>query len=181
MRPLTEEVKGLSASCRFPQSELCQQPQRLCNIREGVQETRAVFEKLHKFLGKNIRHLVDRKDENYVFRLQRNRVQYVRESIMRRATNVSVARDASSKSEQALCSLWGGQRDAFSLSLSLGEQADNTAARLFLQVARDRLAHMGQCVGKFTHSNKFHLTIGCLDILSSHAKYKVCRPSCGLS
>ena len=56
-----------------------------------MQETRAVFEKLHKFLGKNIRYLVDRKDENYVFRLQRNRVLYVRESIMRRATNVSAA------------------------------------------------------------------------------------------
>ena len=47
-----------------------------------------MFEKLHKFLGKNIQHLVDRKDEHYVFRLQRNRVLYVRESIMRRATNV---------------------------------------------------------------------------------------------
>ncbi|KAK9811023.1 hypothetical protein WJX73_007258 [Symbiochloris irregularis] len=100
------------------------------------EETRAVFEKLHKFLGKNIRHLVDRKDENYVTRLQRNRVLYVRETIMRRATNV----------------------------------------------ARDKLAHMGQCLGKFTHSGKFHLTIGCLDTLATHAKYKVwLKPSAEMS
>ncbi len=51
-------------------------------------ETKAVFEKLHKFLGKSIRHLVERSDEDYVLRLNRNRVYYVRESLMRRATNV---------------------------------------------------------------------------------------------
>ena len=53
-----------------------------------AQETKAVFEKLHKFLGKGIRHLVERSDEDYVLRLNRNRVYYVRESLMRRATNV---------------------------------------------------------------------------------------------
>ena len=47
-----------------------------------------MFEKLHKFLGKSIRHLVERSDEDYVLRLNRNRVYYVRESLMRRATNV---------------------------------------------------------------------------------------------
>ena len=49
-----------------------------------------MFEKLHKFLGKNIKHLVDRADEDHVFRLHKNRVFYVRESVMRRATNVSL-------------------------------------------------------------------------------------------
>lgn len=52
-------------------------------------ETRLVFDKLYKFLGKSIKQLVDRPDEPYSFRLQRNRVFYVREDIMRRATNVS--------------------------------------------------------------------------------------------
>ena len=54
----------------------------------NLQETKAVFEKLHKFLGKNIKHLVDRSDEPHVFRLHKNRVYYVRESLLRRATNV---------------------------------------------------------------------------------------------
>lgn len=55
------------------------------------QETRAVFQKLHKFIGKAIKHLVERTDEDYVFRLHKNRVYYVRESLMRRATNVSAS------------------------------------------------------------------------------------------
>ncbi|KAK9832836.1 hypothetical protein WJX81_005460 [Elliptochloris bilobata] len=91
------------------------------------EETKAVFEKLHKFLGKGIRHLVERSDEDHVLRLNRNRVFYVRESLMRRATNV----------------------------------------------ARDKLVHLGTCIGKLTHSGKFRLTVGALDVLAQHAKYKV--------
>ena len=40
-------------------------------------------------MGKGIKHLVERTDEDYVFRLHKNRVFYVRETLMRRATNVS--------------------------------------------------------------------------------------------
>ena len=42
-----------------------------------------------------------------------------------------------------------------------------------MQVARDKLVHLGQCIGKLTHSGKFRLTVGCLDLLSTYAKYKV--------
>ena len=58
--------------------------------RAHVQETKQVFEKLYKFVGKNIKALVDRPDEPYCFRLQKNRVYYVRESLMKKATNVRV-------------------------------------------------------------------------------------------
>ncbi|KAL4856650.1 50S ribosomal protein L2 [Chlorella vulgaris] len=53
------------------------------------EETKVVFEKLHKFIGKNIKALVERGDQPYCLRLQKNRVFYVREDIMRRATNVA--------------------------------------------------------------------------------------------
>ena len=53
-----------------------------------VQETKAVLEKLYKYIGKNIKNLIDRPDEPYCLRLHSNRVYYVRESLMRRATNV---------------------------------------------------------------------------------------------
>jgi hypothetical protein len=43
-----------------------------------------------------------------------------------------------------------------------------------LQIARDKLVALGTCIGKLTHTGKFRLTIGALDILSQHAKYKVC-------
>ena len=55
------------------------------------EETKNVFEKLHKFMGKNIKALVDRgSGEPHCLRLQKNRVFYVREDMMRRATNVRV-------------------------------------------------------------------------------------------
>jgi len=41
------------------------------------------------------------------------------------------------------------------------------------QVARDKLVHLGACIGKLTHSGKFRLTVGALDILAQHARYKV--------
>jgi hypothetical protein len=91
------------------------------------QETKAVFEKLHKYIGKNIRALVDRPDDDHVLRLHRQRVYYVRASLMKRATNVG----------------------------------------------RDQLVHLGTCVGKLTHSGKFRLTVGAVDLLAQHAKYKV--------
>ena len=107
------------------------------------QETKAVFEKLHKYIGKNIRRLVEVPTSNdngaastssnnneesaFVFRLHRNRVYYVRASLMRRATSIS----------------------------------------------RDKLVHLGTAVGRLTHSGKFRLTVGALDLLAQHAKYKV--------
>lgn len=42
-----------------------------------------------------------------------------------------------------------------------------------LQVGREQLVSLGQCIGKLTHSGKFRLTIGALDVLAAHAKYKV--------
>jgi 60S ribosome subunit biogenesis protein NIP7 len=53
------------------------------------EETKAVFEKLYKFIGKSIKSLIDRPEEPYCFRLQKNRVFYVRESLMKKATNIS--------------------------------------------------------------------------------------------
>ncbi len=52
-------------------------------------ETKMVFEKLYKFIGKNIKQLIDRPDEPHCFRLHKNRVFYVREALMKKATNVS--------------------------------------------------------------------------------------------
>ncbi|XP_047311415.1 60S ribosome subunit biogenesis protein NIP7 homolog [Impatiens glandulifera] len=59
-------------------------------------ETTHVFEKLFKFTGNNLKNIVDRPslegtDTNpgrYCFRMQKNRVFYVSESLVKRATNV---------------------------------------------------------------------------------------------
>lgn len=136
-------------------------------------ETRLVFEKLHKYLGKSIKSLVERTDEPYCFRLQRNRVFYVSEKLMRRATNV---RRESGEGRARSCV--GGRR----LTGNFGGPGAFLAAltaffpdALLFQIARDKLVALGTCVGKFTHSGKFHLTIGALDILAQYAKYKVIR------
>jgi 60S ribosome subunit biogenesis protein NIP7 len=51
-------------------------------------ETRIFFEKLAKYIGRNIKFLIERQDENYCFRLHKNRVYYLPERIMRKATNI---------------------------------------------------------------------------------------------
>ncbi|XP_039251971.1 60S ribosome subunit biogenesis protein NIP7 homolog [Styela clava] len=51
-------------------------------------ETKTLFEKLAKYIGENIKLLIDRPDGVYCFRLHRDRVYYVSEEIMKRATNV---------------------------------------------------------------------------------------------
>ncbi|KAJ2908507.1 ribosome biosynthesis protein nip7 [Coemansia aciculifera] len=51
-------------------------------------ETKVFFEKLTKYIGRNIVHLIDRPDEPYCFRLQKDRVYYVSESIMRKTTAI---------------------------------------------------------------------------------------------
>ncbi|CAB3977020.1 60S ribosome subunit biogenesis NIP7 homolog [Paramuricea clavata] len=53
------------------------------------EETKLVFEKLAKYIGENLKLLIERPDGNYCFRLHRDRVYYVREDIMRKATNVA--------------------------------------------------------------------------------------------
>ncbi|OMO53688.1 Pseudouridine synthase/archaeosine transglycosylase [Corchorus capsularis] len=99
------------------------------------QETTAVFEKLFKFTGNNLKNIVENPshegpDQNpgrYCFRLQKNKVYYVSESLVKRATNV----------------------------------------------ARPKLVSLGTCIGRFTHGNKFHLTVECLNLLAANAKHKV--------
>ncbi|CAJ0636592.1 646_t:CDS:2 [Entrophospora sp. SA101] len=54
-------------------------------------ETKIFFEKLAKYIGRNIIHLIDRSDETYVFRLQENKVYYTSDKMMRQA--MSVGRD----------------------------------------------------------------------------------------
>jgi len=46
-------------------------------------ESKAVFEKLANYIGKNLVHLVDRQDEAHCFRLHKGRVYYVSETSMR--------------------------------------------------------------------------------------------------
>lgn len=91
------------------------------------EETKVFFEKLANYIGRNIIHLIDRKDEPYCFRLHKDRVYYVSEAIMRRAVSV----------------------------------------------ARDHLASLGVCFGKFTKTGKFRLQITALEYLAQYAKYKV--------
>eukprot|EP01135_Chromosphaera_perkinsii_P010823 Nk52_evm18s2241 gene=Nk52_evmTU18s2241 len=53
------------------------------------EETKLVLEKLTKYIGANVALLIERSDGEYCFRLHKDRVYYVREDIMRKATNVA--------------------------------------------------------------------------------------------
>ncbi|CUS08347.1 unnamed protein product [Tuber aestivum] len=54
-------------------------------------ETERLFEKLANYIGRNITHLIDRPTDPHCFRVQKDRVYYVRESIARLATSVAKA------------------------------------------------------------------------------------------
>ncbi|KAG4305788.1 hypothetical protein PORY_000698 [Pneumocystis oryctolagi] len=51
-------------------------------------ETTVLFEKLSKYIGKNILYLIDRSDEPYCFRLHKSRCYYVSEKRLRFATAI---------------------------------------------------------------------------------------------
>lgn len=53
------------------------------------EETKVVFEKLANYIGRNISFLIDNPENPHVFRLQKDRVYYVQESIAKFATSVS--------------------------------------------------------------------------------------------
>ena len=52
------------------------------------EETKTLFEKLSKYIGDNIKLLIDRSDGAYCFRLHRDRVYYVSEKIMKQVGNL---------------------------------------------------------------------------------------------
>lgn len=52
-----------------------------------------VFEKLYKFIGKDIKSMMERPEGHYCLRLHKNRVYYVSEALMKKATNVSTSKE----------------------------------------------------------------------------------------
>ena len=52
------------------------------------EEMRALFEKLHIYIGSNVAKLIDRSDEAHTFRLVKDRVYYLSEAQMKLATNI---------------------------------------------------------------------------------------------
>ncbi|KAG8562941.1 hypothetical protein GDO81_015872, partial [Engystomops pustulosus] len=53
------------------------------------EETKTMFEKLSKYIGENIKLLVERPDGIYCFRIHNDRVYYVSEKILKLATNIA--------------------------------------------------------------------------------------------
>uniref|UniRef100_A0A915ALU0 60S ribosome subunit biogenesis protein NIP7 homolog n=2 Tax=Parascaris TaxID=6254 RepID=A0A915ALU0_PARUN len=53
------------------------------------EETELVFKKLAKYIGDNVRILIDREDSQYCFRLHKDRVYYCSEALMRKAACIA--------------------------------------------------------------------------------------------
>lgn len=51
------------------------------------EETKSFFEKLTKYIGENVRLLIDRPDGTYCFRYHRDRVYYCKEELMKKAAH----------------------------------------------------------------------------------------------
>ena len=113
------------------------------------EETKVLFEKLNKYIGDNIKLLLDRGDGAYCFRLHKDRVYYVSEKIMRQVF------------------IYVKRRSNLTLFSKLGiiYQAAN--------VARENLVSLGTCFGKFTKTRKFRLHITALAFLAPYAQHKI--------
>lgn len=94
-------------------------------------------------IGSNIKHLIDRPDETYCFRLQKDRVYYVRYELGRLGNSM-------------------GYSHGYSESMM----------RMATNIGRDHLGSLGVCFGKFTKTGKFTLHITALDHLAQYAKVK---------
>lgn len=94
-------------------------------------------------IGSNIKHLIDRPDETYCFRLQKDRVYYVRYELGRLGNSM-------------------GYSCGYSESMM----------RMATNIGRDHLGSLGVCFGKFTKTGKFTLHITALDHLAQYAKVK---------
>ncbi|KAI4500531.1 hypothetical protein M0802_004493 [Mischocyttarus mexicanus] len=57
--------------------------------RLSEERTKLVFEKLKKYIGENIKNLIDRPDSTYCFREKKNRVYYVSEKILKLANTIN--------------------------------------------------------------------------------------------
>ncbi|KAL0246950.1 hypothetical protein GEMRC1_008156 [Eukaryota sp. GEM-RC1] len=53
------------------------------------EETKLVFEKLAKYIGENLKYLIDRTDGVYCFRFHNNRVYYFSESLLKAAATIN--------------------------------------------------------------------------------------------
>jgi 60S ribosome subunit biogenesis protein NIP7 len=53
------------------------------------EETKTVFLKLSEYIGKNVERLINRSDERHCFRLLKDRVYYISESLVKAALSVS--------------------------------------------------------------------------------------------
>ena len=51
-------------------------------------ETKTFFGKLAKFLGSNIKFLIEREDGTFVFRLHHNKVYYLDENVLKLASHI---------------------------------------------------------------------------------------------
>lgn len=73
-------------------------------------ETRVFFEKLSKYIGENIKDLIDRSDGVYCFRLHRERVFYVSERIMKQVRRLgALFPNLRNPKRPAICFLPGRQ------------------------------------------------------------------------
>ena len=52
------------------------------------EETKVFFDKLAKFLGSNIKFLIEREDGDFVFRLHRERVYYINTEVLKMASHI---------------------------------------------------------------------------------------------
>ena len=122
-------------------------------------ETRIFFEKLAKYIGRNIRFLIDRQDEEHCFRFHNDRVYYCRWWLIFRTSFLPHFSLHVNNFNMLYCIY---VLILFFHSASQVQQA--------VSIPQENLVSIGTCFGKFTKSKKFRLHITCLSYIAQYAK-----------
>ncbi|CAJ1400528.1 unnamed protein product [Effrenium voratum] len=103
-------------------------------------ETRLVFEKLKKYIGTNLRQMVDRPDGIFLFRLHKERVFYMNERLLKHAGHIP-------------------KKDLLSAGVCIGKFTHSRKFRLLI-TALDYLARLAQYRVWLKPSGEQHFVYG---------------------
>lgn len=114
-------------------------------------------------VGANLEQLINRPDERYCFRYMDQRVYYVRYVLTQ---DLDLVDHASVLLHATTSHTSFSHHVSFCPTLLCSEKLMKTATNF----GRDNLLSIGTCVGKFTKTERFHISITFLDYLAQYAK-----------
>jgi 60S ribosome subunit biogenesis protein NIP7 len=127
------------------------------------EESRLVFEKLSRFLGPNLQRLVAPGKSND----DGSDAENADPKKLKKTGGKKIKKKKNKKAAPK------EQTHVFRLHKDRIFYVSEQVMKAAVHIPRKNLVSLGTCIGKFTHSRKFRLSITALDLLARYARYKV--------